>query len=81
MDRTSEPDHLPCLYCATLSTLTAGYWNVLSPLVHRDGRRAALVSTLTVLFVFAPGYLPGGALTFNVIASAARLWAVARPLF
>ena len=67
IDRTSELDHLPCVYCTMLSLFAAGYWKLLSPLVHRGGRRAALVSTLTVLFIFAPGYLPGGPLTFNVI--------------
>jgi hypothetical protein len=67
MDSTSELDHLPCLYCAMLSLLAAGYWIVLSPLVHSVGRRAALVGALTVLFIFVPGYLPGGAVTLNVV--------------
>ena len=67
MDVTAELDHPPCGYCAMLSLFAAGYWKLLSPLVHPGGGRAALVSTLTVVFVFAPGYLPGGALTFNVI--------------
>ena len=50
-----------------LSRFAAGYWKLLSPLVHRAGPHAALVSTLTVLFIVAPGYLPGGSLTFHVI--------------
>jgi hypothetical protein len=67
MINTSALDHPPCAYCATLSLLAAGYWTLLSPLVHSAGRRAALVITLTALFVFAPGYLPVGPLTLNVI--------------
>jgi hypothetical protein len=67
MSGTSELDHVPCPYCAMLSLLAAGYWKLLSPLVHRAGRRATLVSTLTLMFTVAPGYLPGGPLTFNVI--------------
>ena len=67
MDGTSELDHLPCMYCTMLSLFAAGYWKLLSPLVHSAGPHAAVVGTLTVLFTFAPGYLPGGPLTFNVI--------------
>jgi hypothetical protein len=69
------------MYCAMQSMLAAAYWTALSPLVHRARPRAALVCTLTVLFVFAPGYLPSGPLTLNVIASAARMCAAAGPLF
>jgi CheY-like chemotaxis protein len=67
MNSTSELGHSPCMYCAFLSLFAAGYWNLLAPLVHSAGPRAALVGTLTALFVFAPGYLPGGPLTFNVV--------------
>jgi hypothetical protein len=67
VNASSELGHPPCMYCAIKSRLAAGYWKLLSPLVHSAGLRPALVSTLTALFVFAPGYLPGGPLTFNVI--------------
>ena len=58
MNYTSGVGHHPCMYCAMLSLFAAVYWELLSPLVHSAGPRAALVSTLTVLFVVAPGYLP-----------------------
>lgn len=67
MHGTVELDHRPCGYCAMLSMFAAGYWKLLAPLVHSGAPHAALVSALTVLFILAPGYLPGGPLTYNVI--------------
>ena len=43
------------------------YWCRVSPLIHCRSARVVIVIVLTGLFVFAPGYLPGGSLTFNVI--------------